>query len=486
MKYTKKQKVHARFSQQAIRSMGWDLQSSLAEVIDNSIDAGANNISITRTTQGSGLWTYVVEDDGCGMDAETMETALELSPDLQYGSSAIGHFGVGLNASIFNITSFGDVELKSNKDGEETTIYYSTDNVAHTKPSVTTTKNSNGTIITFPNSTSNPNEATIMKYLGATYLPAHLRNPKLKITFNGKEIYFLDPLYREEKVGFKELRLDFDVDGHQVDIVARLFDDTFDQFSSYDKKKNNSKGSWSKDNAGIYYRVNNRYVSLGDGDFYNVSYQMLYNQLRIEVNIPKELIETFGIGTNKSKVFIDSTKSELAKYDHEFKTIMKWWKSNSKWGKSNKITPSQLANLQKALQMVNNQIKKTQQNFLNKNNSGKKTTTTSKTTKNRPSTIGKYNTNWVDVAFDSLGKSTNHYTFEKDNNRLKITFNEDHPFTDFFTNSTNKSQMALTIFDIYSKVRGFDELEDKHNCVSGGLVDDLIESQSDFYRSLYL
>ena len=276
MKYSVKQKVHARFSQQAIRSMGWDLQSSIAEVIDNSIDAGATEINITRTSQGGGLWTYIIEDNGCGMESDTMTTALELSPDLSYGSSAIGHFGVGLNASIFNITSFGDVEIISNKDGKQTTIHYSTDKVSHTKAIVTDTKEPNGTKIIFPNSTSNPNEATIMKYLGATYLPAHLRNPKLNIYFNGKEIYYLDPLYREEKNGYKELRLDFDVNGHQVDITARLFDDTFDQFSSYDKKKNSKvSGGWSKDNAGIYYRVNNRYVSLGDGDFFNVSYQML-------------------------------------------------------------------------------------------------------------------------------------------------------------------------------------------------------------------
>lgn len=482
MKYTQKQKVHARFSQQAIRSMGWDLQSSLAEVIDNAIDAGANNISITRKTQGGGLWTYIVEDDGCGMDADTMVTALELSPDLSYGSSAIGHFGVGLNASIFNITSFGDVEIKSVKDKKLTVVNYSVDEVAHTKPITITTKKGNGTTITFPNSTSNPNEATIMKYLGATYLPAHLRNAKLNITFNGKKVEFLDPLYREEKQGFKELRLDFEIDGHQVDIIARLFDDTFDKFSSYDIKKT-TKGGWSKDNAGIYYRVNNRYVSLGDGDFFNVVYQMLYNQLRIEVNVPKELIEIFGIGTNKSKVFVDKTRKELAKFDHEFKTIMKWWKSNSKWNKSNKISPSQLANLQQALKMVNTQIKKTQQNFLNKNNSGKKSTP--KTSKNRPTNL-QYNTNWVEVDFQPMGRSTNHFTFNKVNHRLEIIFNEDHPFCDFFTNSANKSQMAFTIFDIYSKIRGFDELEDKHNCVSGGLVDDLIESQSDFYKSLYL
>ncbi len=49
--------------------------SAVKELVENALDAGATRIDVT--IEGGGLTRIVVEDDGCGMDRETLETAIE-------------------------------------------------------------------------------------------------------------------------------------------------------------------------------------------------------------------------------------------------------------------------------------------------------------------------------------------------------------------------------------------------------------------------
>lgn len=49
--------------------------SAVKELVENALDAGATRIDVT--IEGGGLTRVVVEDDGCGMDRETLGTAIE-------------------------------------------------------------------------------------------------------------------------------------------------------------------------------------------------------------------------------------------------------------------------------------------------------------------------------------------------------------------------------------------------------------------------
>jgi hypothetical protein len=70
------------------------------DLLDNSVDAQASNIKITISEE-KGDFRIVIQDDGLGMDEETLDEALRLGSDTQRETDDLGKFGLGLvTASI--------------------------------------------------------------------------------------------------------------------------------------------------------------------------------------------------------------------------------------------------------------------------------------------------------------------------------------------------------------------------------------------------
>jgi len=84
-----------------IKSLGTHhtLESAMADLVDNSIDAGATKVTIQLLTTESRLSGIVVADDGAGMDDTTIERAMTLGGQRPYAPGDLGHFGVGLKAA---------------------------------------------------------------------------------------------------------------------------------------------------------------------------------------------------------------------------------------------------------------------------------------------------------------------------------------------------------------------------------------------------
>lgn len=75
------------------------LPTAVADLVDNSIDAGAREVLI-RFITGEGRATGLqVVDDGRGMDTAGIDAAMEYSRKRDYEDSALGHFGIGLKAA---------------------------------------------------------------------------------------------------------------------------------------------------------------------------------------------------------------------------------------------------------------------------------------------------------------------------------------------------------------------------------------------------
>lgn len=102
----------------SMRSMGYTFESAIADVVDNSISAGAKEIHINFPT--SALETYVtILDNGIGM------TSKELVNAMRYGSSSseserdendLGRFGLGLKAA--SLSQCRRLTVISKRNGE--------------------------------------------------------------------------------------------------------------------------------------------------------------------------------------------------------------------------------------------------------------------------------------------------------------------------------------------------------------------------------
>src|SRR5215510_2180179 len=73
---------NARRTMEALREMGYDSYASILDIIDNSIDAQASAIRVEIAEQKGDI-VITIEDDGCGMDEETLSEALRLGSDTE-------------------------------------------------------------------------------------------------------------------------------------------------------------------------------------------------------------------------------------------------------------------------------------------------------------------------------------------------------------------------------------------------------------------
>lgn len=89
----------------ALRNIGYNSQTAIADLVDNSIDANAENIYINfKYSEGNG---YIkIEDDGHGMTEEELQIAMTIGskdPRLSRQEKELGRFGMGLKTASFSL-----------------------------------------------------------------------------------------------------------------------------------------------------------------------------------------------------------------------------------------------------------------------------------------------------------------------------------------------------------------------------------------------
>jgi len=86
------------------RSFGYNLSTALADIVDNSISAGANKIHISFNWDGQGSNISVL-DNGIGMNKEELVLAMtpgSKDPDEERSENDLGRFGMGLKTASFS------------------------------------------------------------------------------------------------------------------------------------------------------------------------------------------------------------------------------------------------------------------------------------------------------------------------------------------------------------------------------------------------
>jgi hypothetical protein len=86
----------------ALKDMGYDLNSAIADIIDNSISRGeADNIYIKFIkNESSEKFQLYILDDGNGMTSETLEQAMKLGSSIEdYKSGDLSKYGMGMKTA---------------------------------------------------------------------------------------------------------------------------------------------------------------------------------------------------------------------------------------------------------------------------------------------------------------------------------------------------------------------------------------------------
>ncbi|WP_368828254.1 ATP-binding protein [Kocuria sp. CPCC 205231] len=75
------------------------LETAVADLVDNSVDAGATTVVVRFLLEGGHAVGLQVIDDGCGMDSVEIDHAMTYARQRNYDSTDLGHFGIGLKAA---------------------------------------------------------------------------------------------------------------------------------------------------------------------------------------------------------------------------------------------------------------------------------------------------------------------------------------------------------------------------------------------------
>ena len=87
-----------------LSSIGYDLKSAVADIIDNSITAQAKNIWIEAST-GPDKPSISIKDDGCGMSRKELQQNMVIGckdPTDERQPFDLGRFGSGMKTASFS------------------------------------------------------------------------------------------------------------------------------------------------------------------------------------------------------------------------------------------------------------------------------------------------------------------------------------------------------------------------------------------------
>ena len=82
----------------SLRDIGYDFNTAVADLVDNSIEAGATHIEIDIRFRGAESY-ILIADDGAGMTDSSINEALRFGSQRDYGADALGRYGLGLKTA---------------------------------------------------------------------------------------------------------------------------------------------------------------------------------------------------------------------------------------------------------------------------------------------------------------------------------------------------------------------------------------------------
>ena len=308
-----------------IRNQGWSTVSCIFEFVDNSIDAKASIIKLYWSRdKNTKLYNFAALDNGYGIAEEDMIPSFGIiGTETEYEDESIGNFGVGGSSALINLHTNGTATIKSTHAKSKKTsllpiVHTENNDMPEFEVERLDYDNMPGTVITIPDVASSKTEHFLRKLAGVVYFPNYdrklsKRQKSFEMSINDNPIAFIDPLYRDtnwtksDGITRDTVSVNFGVNETlNLELLGFNYNFDLDKLKPYYWDVKSDKGHLLRQNSGLYIRVGGRYINIGQHLFPGVPHaDNIYNRIRMEMTIPRKMIEDIGIQINKSKVSLD-------------------------------------------------------------------------------------------------------------------------------------------------------------------------------------
>lgn len=93
---------HAGNVTDALSRIGYSIEEAAADLVDNSIDAGASNVLVRFVHDGSEIRRILFADNGRGMTEHELLAAMQFGSTRERAEHSLGKFGMGLKTAAFS------------------------------------------------------------------------------------------------------------------------------------------------------------------------------------------------------------------------------------------------------------------------------------------------------------------------------------------------------------------------------------------------
>lgn len=318
----------------SLRNIGYDFSTAVADIVDNSIEAGASKVDISIGFYGEDSYVRI-SDNGKGMTKEELKEAMRYGSEREYQEDDLGKFGLGLKTASMSQCRRFSVATKSNK--EISMFAWDLDHIEKTNkweilpPKESSTiqlisaplSNHAGTvvlwesldrIINFKNSSGEAARKKLISmcreletYLSMVFhkfISNEIPKKNLVININGNPVQPWDPFALDEQ-GTKilsQIKIKLVHDGSQGKIILQPYIlPSKDNFSSPEAfKRLSGRAGWNQQQGFYIYRANRLIQS---GGWCGLRVRDEHTKLsRIELNFSPLFDSAFKINVAKMRV----------------------------------------------------------------------------------------------------------------------------------------------------------------------------------------
>lgn len=330
---------------EALRNLGYDLYSSIADVVDNAITetVKAKNIGVLFDFDPDGNIVCRIQDDGCGMSEKELEEAMRLGTNTTYEENDLGKFGMGMKtASLSHCDTLTVISKKKGnpicgyrwdiskiqKTGKWTLLQLSKDKIKTILNRENLEINEHGTIVFWDNvflinenykSYSSEKFAQNYYFRLLSHLKLHLgmiyhrfldgtlsNEDSINLTVNDERLEPWDPFCRNEpnteEIELKKDLEELSIPGYSLPVRIKCYVVPNKEGFSSEEAWKKAKGllSWN-DSQGYYIYRANRIIRFGG--WHSTKAKDEHDKLaRVSIDIDSTLDELFRITVNKTRV----------------------------------------------------------------------------------------------------------------------------------------------------------------------------------------